>query len=139
MRSKKVSSSMTLGLDKATKRFTEKYQSANVLIFRRRQLLDVLYSRQMKSIIRRADDRVILDQLSISMSTRDNIIRLVSMMLSQMCTKIFHGLVHYTWHASGYVDNHVGVCKTVLEVCFGIHTVSCQAVNCDQSPSIRCS
>ena len=39
----------------------------------RLQPLDVFYNRQMKSIIRRAYDRVILDQLPIAMSTQDNI------------------------------------------------------------------
>jgi len=77
----------------------------------------------MKSIIRCAYDRVILDQLSIFMSTRDNIIRLVSLVHSQMSAKIFQGLVRYAWHASGYVDSHPGVFKTVDE-CASIYIQS---------------
>ena len=105
----------------------------------RLQPLDVLYNRQMKSIIRRAYDRVILDQLPIAMSTRDNIIRLVSLTHNQMSAKVFNGLIRYTWFASGYVDKHPGVFKTADEVCFDKHTISCQITNCDQSPFIRCS
>jgi hypothetical protein len=103
------------------------------------QPLDVFYNRQMKSIMRHAYDRVVLDQLPISMSTRDNIIRLVSPTHSQMSAEIFRGLIRYAWHASGYVDSHPGVFKTVDEVCFDINTDSCQVTNCDQSSFIHCS
>lgn len=61
----------------------------------RLQPLDVFYNRQMKSIMRRAYDRVILDQLPIAMSTRDNIIRLVSLTHNQMSAKVFNGLIRY--------------------------------------------
>ncbi|CAF1435566.1 unnamed protein product [Adineta ricciae] len=77
------------------------------------QPLDVFHNRQMKSIIRHAYDRVMLDQLPISMSTRNNIIRLVSLTHSQMSSKIFHGLIRYAWFASGYTDKHPGDFKTV--------------------------
>ena len=77
------------------------------------QPLDVLYNRQMKSIIRRAYDRVILDELHISMSRRDNIIRLVPLVHSQMSAKVFQDLVRYACHACGYVDNHPGAFETV--------------------------
>ena len=103
------------------------------------QPLDVFYNRQMKSIIRHAYDRVMLDQLPISMSARDNIIRLVSLTHSQMSSKIFHGLIRYAWFASGYTDKHPGDFKTVDQVCFDIHMTSCQVENCNQSPFIRCS
>jgi hypothetical protein len=105
----------------------------------RLQPLDVFYNRQMKSIIRRAYDRVILDQLPIAMSTRDNIIRLVSLTHNQMSAKVFNGLIRYAWFASGYVKKHPGIFKTVHEVCFDNHTTTCQVTNCDQSPFIRCS
>ena len=105
----------------------------------RLQPLDVFYSLQMKSIILRAHDRVILDQLPITKRTRDNIIRLVSLMHNQMSAKFFNGLIRCACFASGYVDKHPGVFKTVDDVCFDKHTVSCQTTNCDQSPFIRCS
>jgi hypothetical protein len=105
----------------------------------RLQSLDVFYNRQMKSIIRRAYDRVILDQLPISMNTRNYIIRLVSPTHSQMSAKIFNGLILYAWHASDYADKHPGDFKKVDEVCFDMHTVSCRTTNCDQSPFICCS
>lgn len=103
------------------------------------QPLDVFYNRQMKSIMRHAYDRVVLDQLPISMITRDNIIRLVSLTHSQMSAEIFRDLIGYAWYASGYVDSHPGVFKTVDEVCFDINADSCQVTNCDQSPFICCS
>ncbi len=133
-----------LGLGKVMKRYIRKCQDANVLLFQKKttdriQPLDVFYNRQMKSIIRHAYDRVILDQLPDAMSTRGNIIRLVSLTHSQMSAEIFRGLIRYAWHASGYVDRHSGVFKTVDEVCFDIDTDCCEVANCDQSPFIRYS
>ena len=61
----------------------------------RLQPLDVFYNRQKKSIIPRAYDHVILVQLPIAMSTRDNIIRLVSLTHNQMSAKVFNGLIRY--------------------------------------------
>jgi hypothetical protein len=76
------------------------------------QPLDVFYNRQMKSIIRHAYDPVILDQLPVAMSARDNIIRLVSLTHSQTSAEIFRGLIRYAWHASGYVDRLPGVLQS---------------------------
>ena len=66
----------------------------------RLQPLNLFYNRQMKSIICCAYDCVILDQLPITMSTRDNIIRLVSIMHNRMSAKVVNGLIHYAWFAS---------------------------------------
>ncbi|CAF1331100.1 unnamed protein product [Adineta steineri] len=57
------------------------------------QPFDMFYNRQMKSLFRLAYDRVILDQLPISMAERNNIIKLVSLCHSQMTADIFHGLI----------------------------------------------
>ncbi len=40
-------------------------------------------------------DRANLDQLTIAMCKRDNIIKLVSLCYSQMSAQIFHGLIKY--------------------------------------------
>ena len=105
----------------------------------RLQPLDVFYNRQTKSTINRAYNRVILDQLPIPISTRDNIIRLASLKHRRISAKNFQGLIRYAWHGSGYVDNHPGAFKTVNEVRLDIHIASCQITNCDQSSFIRCS
>ena len=50
----------------------------------------------MRIIFRRTYDRVILDQLSICMSERNSIIRLVLLAYNQMSAMVFHGLIRYT-------------------------------------------
>ncbi|CAF1255484.1 unnamed protein product [Adineta ricciae] len=69
----------------------------------------------MKSIIHRAYDRVILEQLPIAMSSPDNIIHLVSLTHNQMSAKVFNGLTRYAWFAGGYVGKHPEIVKTLHE------------------------
>ncbi|CAF1957583.1 unnamed protein product [Rotaria magnacalcarata] len=103
------------------------------------QPLDVFYNRQMKSIIRKMYDRVMLDQLSISLMERNNIIQLISLVHSQMSAPIFQNLIRYAWYASGYLDKHPGSFQTVKDVCFSLDGTTCQHNNCDSSPFIQCS
>ncbi|CAF1461217.1 unnamed protein product [Adineta ricciae] len=53
------------------------------------QPLDVFFNRQMKVIPRRLYDRVLLDELDINMSERNNIICLMSLTHNQLSAKVF--------------------------------------------------
>ena len=72
----------------------------------------------MKVIYRRLYDCVLLDELDINMSERDNIIRLMSLTPNQLSANVFHPMIQCAWYASGYTDKHSGSFKTVGEVCF---------------------
>jgi hypothetical protein len=98
-----------------------------------------MYNSQMKSIFRHTYDRVMLDQLPIVMSERTNIIRLVSLVHSQMSSKLFEPMIRYAWFASGYTDNDPGPFQSVTEVCFTFRSSSCQIKDCSLSPFIQCS
>jgi hypothetical protein len=103
------------------------------------QPLDVFFNRSMKVIPRRLYDRVLLDELDINMSERNNIIRLMSLTHNQLSAKVFRPMIQYTWYASGYTDNHPKSFKTVGEVCFSFDTIICAAPSCDAAPFICCS
>ena len=76
------------------------------------QPLDVFFNRQMKVIPRRLYDRVLLDELDINISERNNIIRLMSLTHNQLSAEVFRPMIQYAWYASGYIDNHPGSFKT---------------------------
>jgi len=103
------------------------------------QPLDVFFNRQMKVIPRRLYDRVLLYELDINISERNNIIRLMSLTHNQLSAEVFRPMIQYTWYASGYIDNHPGSFKTVVEVCFSFDATICVAPSCDAATFISCS
>jgi hypothetical protein len=103
------------------------------------QPLDVFFNRQMKVIPRRLYDCVLLDELDINISERNNIIRLTSLNHNQLSSEVFCGIIQYVWYASGYTNKHPGSFKTVTEVCFSFDATICAAPCCDASPFICCS
>jgi hypothetical protein len=82
------------------------------------QPLDAFLNKQMKVIPRGIYDRVMLDELDISMSERNNSIRLTSLNHNQLASETFHRRIPYAWYANGYTDTNRGPFKTVAEVCF---------------------
>jgi hypothetical protein len=103
------------------------------------QPLDVFFNRQMKVIPRRLYDHVLLDELDINISERNNIIRLTSLNHNQLSSEVFRQMIQYAWYASGYTDNHPGAFKTVTEVCFSFDAAICSTPSCDAAPFICCS
>lgn len=103
------------------------------------QPLDVFFNRQMKVIPRRLYDRVLLDELDINMSERNNIIRLMSLTHNQLSAKVFRPMIQYAWYASCYTDKHPGSFETVGKVCFSFDVSICAARSCDAAPFICCS
>ncbi|CAF1080655.1 unnamed protein product [Adineta ricciae] len=103
------------------------------------QPLDVFFNRQMKVIPRRIYDRVMLDELDINMSDRNNIIRLTSLNHNQLLSERFRRMIQYAWYASGYTDTHPGPFETVADVCFSLDVATCVVPTCDAGPFICCS
>ena len=103
------------------------------------QPLDVFFKRQMKVIPRRLFDQVLLDELDINISERNNIIRLTSLTHNQLSAEVFPKMIQYAWYTSGYTDDHPGSFKTVAEMCFSFDATICAVSSCDASPFISCS
>jgi hypothetical protein len=82
------------------------------------QPLDIFFNRQMKVIPRRLYDRVLLDELDINMSERNNIIRLMSLTHNQLSSEIF---------------------RPMIQVCFSFDAAICAVSPCDAAPFICCS
>ena len=103
------------------------------------QPLDVYFNRQWKAIARNAYDRVRLDELSINISERNNIIRLQSLIRNQMRSPIFVPMIKFAWYPSIYTKQNPSPFQNVKEACFSFISDSCSEQSCDQSPFITCS
>jgi hypothetical protein len=103
------------------------------------QPLDVFYNRQMKVILRWLYERVLLNELDINMSERNNIIRLMSFTHNQLSAKVFRPMIRYAWYASDYTDNRPKSFRTVDDVCFSFDATINAATSYDAAPFICCS
>ena len=93
----------------------------------------------MKVVFRRIYDRVALDQLNIRLSDRDAIIKLVSLVYSQISAPIFRKMIQYSWYATGYADNHPGDFVNVIEAYFSVKHAPCDADECASLGFICCA
>ena len=93
----------------------------------------------MKIVIRRIYGRVALDQLNVQMSNRNSIIKLVSLVYSQMATSLFLQLVQYSWYTSAYVEAHPDNCSSVIEACFSFEFSLCEEESSSTTDFIYCS
>ncbi|CAF5138719.1 unnamed protein product, partial [Rotaria magnacalcarata] len=103
------------------------------------QPLDVYYNRQYKMILRRVYDHVRLDEIDINSAERNNIIKLQSLVHSQMCSTVFQPMIKYAWHKSRFLKDDPGPFQNVKQVCFSIETDKCYVKDCIDGPMIRCS
>jgi len=103
------------------------------------QPLDVYYNRQHKKIVRRIYDHVRLDEIDINLSERNNLIKLQSLVHSQMCSKAFQSMIKFAWYESGFLKHDPGPFQNVKEICFTFQTDKCHEKSCINGPMIRCS
>ena len=103
------------------------------------QPLDVYYNRQHKKVVRHTNDHVRLDEVDISLPERNNLIKLQSLVHSQMCSKVFQSMVKYVWFKSGFLKLDPDLFQSAKEICFTFQTDKCYEKSCIDEPMIRCS
>ncbi|CAM4778789.1 unnamed protein product [Rotaria magnacalcarata] len=103
------------------------------------QPLDVYYNRQYKMILRRVYDHVRLDEIDINLAERNNIIKLQSLVHSQMCSTVFQPMIKYAWYKSRFLKDDPGPFQNVKQICFSIEKDKCDVQDCIDGPMIRCS
>lgn len=103
------------------------------------QPLDVYYNRQHKKIVRRIYDHVRLDEIDVNLSERNNLIKLQSLVHSQMCSKAFQPMIKYAWFKSGFLKHDPSPFQNAKDICFTFQTDKCHENGCIDGPMIRCS
>ena len=103
------------------------------------QPLDVYFNRQYKMILRRIFNHVRLDDIHINLAERNNLIKLNSLVHSQMKSKAFESMIKYAWHRSGYLKTDPGPFQNLKDVCCTFEKDKCCMENCINGQIIRCS
>ena len=103
------------------------------------QPLVVDFNRQYKMILRLIFNHVRLDDIHIHLAERNNLIKLNSLVHSQMKSKAFESMIIYAWHRSRYLKTDPGPYQNVKDVCFTFEKDKCCVENCINGQIIRCS
>ena len=105
------------------------------------QPLDRYFNRQIKILIKRIYHHVALEQIDINLWERNNIIKLMSLMHSQLSSPIFKEMIQYSWFCSGYTNDDPSPFQNVLQVCFPRDALvdQCEEQNCIETVFITCA
>ncbi|CAF3357920.1 unnamed protein product [Rotaria socialis] len=103
------------------------------------QPLDVYFNRQCKMILRRVFNHERLDDIHINLAERNNVIKLHSLVHSQMKSKAFESMIKYVWYRSGYLKTDPDPFQNVKDVCFTFEKDKCCVEECINGQIIRCS
>ena len=108
------------------------------------QPLDCYFNRQIKNFLKACYHRVVLDELNTHLHERNNIIRLVSLMHSQLSADVFTPMIKYTGFSSGLISDDPSPFVSVKQFCFASSEthIQCEEKDCDESvfiPCARCS
>ena len=104
------------------------------------QPLDVYGFRIWKNYVRHFSDSVILLNYYLNLHTRNNIIKLQSLVHNQLFSPRYHSLFEYSWFKSAYVAEKPG--EFEIPVDFSFKTFSntlCEISGCQNVAAIRCS
>ena len=105
------------------------------------QPLDKYYNQKMENFIKKLYNRVALDEIDINMYERNNIIKLVSLVHSQLCSPIFHKMIQYAWYACSYTKDNPSPFKNINDVCFPHEEahIECETHYCHETICVTCS
>lgn len=100
------------------------------------QPLDVFYNRQWKRVVRQFYDHVACQTLNINLYSRDNIIKMQSLVHHMFTHETFVPMGQYAFYASGLRPDRSPYFQTPAEVLFPPALASCS--NCPSKAFIRC-
>lgn len=102
------------------------------------QPLDVYGFRQWKKFVRIITNRVILDEIDIDLTTRENIIIMHSLIHNQLSSTVFTNMWKYSWYKSGYINDRPPPFLNVSEALFEQYSEKCSQDICEEGQFIKC-
>jgi hypothetical protein len=103
------------------------------------QPLDRYFFRQYKIVRRAIHERILIDDLDIDLKSRDNVLKMHSLIFDKFQSDSFRPMLRYSWFACGYTDERAGRFENARELLFCQIDEECHEDMCDQSTFIRCS
>lgn len=101
------------------------------------QPLDVYFYRQVKLLIKRIQSNVVLFKEKREINSREDCIKVHSIILHQLGAAVFQDMIRYAWFACGAGGEKPDF-KNVKEVCFPKETYAALC-SCKKNAFIRCS
>ena len=103
------------------------------------QPLDVYGFRPYKALARKVSDAIVLNNEEFSLQTRDNIIKLQSLLYCLISSPRFRDMFKMGWYMAGYIPTHPPKFETPVQYCFPMVLKKCVKEGCEQDNFIRCS
>uniref|UniRef100_A0A914DYA7 Transposase Tc5 C-terminal domain-containing protein n=1 Tax=Acrobeloides nanus TaxID=290746 RepID=A0A914DYA7_9BILA len=105
------------------------------------QPLDVFFNRQWKVFMRSLSDKIRRLHMNFTLSERENIARIISVVHYMFTADRFVPLIIYAWWASGYlIDRPPRNFDTPAQYCLGFQPIlKCHKANCNTIGFLRCS
>ena len=103
------------------------------------QSLDRYFFRQWKYFKQRICDRLALDEIDIDISSRNNILKMHSLIHNQLTAREFSSMTKYSWYSSDYLLDDPGPFQNVQHICFSFDDDLCSFSECNDFAFICCS
>lgn len=103
------------------------------------QPLDRFFFRQWKYLKQKLCDRIAIDRIDIDITSRNNVLKMHSLIHNQLSATKFSPMIRYAWFSTGYSSKNPGRFENVQEVCFSFEEDFCSCPACTDSSFILCS
>lgn len=100
------------------------------------QPCDVYFFRQVKNFIKKIQNCVEVLENNLQLSTREDAIKIHSLIHHQLSAPVFQPMIQYAWYASKLIPNRT-IFSNVNEICFS--TVRTSKCDCKSCAFIRCA
>ncbi len=103
------------------------------------QPLDRYFFRQWKHFKQKICDRIAIDRIDVDITSRNNILKMHSLIHNQLSGIKFLPMIQYAWFSTGYLSKDPGTFENVQDVCFSFDQDFCSLPTCSDSSFICCS
>ena len=103
------------------------------------QPLDRYFFRQWKYFKQKICDRIAIDRVNIDITSRNNVLKMHSLIHNQLSAAKFSPMIKYAWFSTGYLLTDPGPFENVQDVCFSFDEDFCSMSTCNDYSFISCS
>lgn len=97
------------------------------------------FFRQFKIFIKKIVNHIAIDELSIDVKSRNEIIKLNSLVFNQMQSDKYKPMYKYAWYKSGYTDVNPFKFQNVEEISFTLKHFICEIKDCKEYSFLICT
>lgn len=103
------------------------------------QPLDVYFFRQYKIFVKQITNRIIVNEMNIQITSRNEIIKLHSLVYNQLQSDAYQPMLKYPWFKCQYMDTDPRPFTNVLETSFNVKDIVCNVDQCTDISFVECA